>query len=92
MREALLDKLKVAVEATLSAEERSQQMDEMLTEEEKRQDALRSQLKILSDVLFRKDEEKQKAKVEEKKTEAEINVRGFYLYFRVHNQEVVHTF
>jgi len=73
LREALLDKLKVAVEATLSAEERSQQMDEMLTEEEKRQDALRSQLKILSDVLFRKDEEKQKAKVEEKKTEAEIN-------------------
>ena len=73
LREALVEKLKVAVEATLSAEERSARMDEMLTEEEKRQEECRNELKLLGEILFKKEKERQEAKTDEKKTEAAIN-------------------
>jgi len=73
LREALVEKLKVAVEATLSAEERSARMDEMLTEEEKRQEECRTELKLLGEILFKKEKERQESKTEEKKTEAAIN-------------------
>ncbi|XP_005105331.1 coiled-coil domain-containing protein 39 [Aplysia californica] len=73
LREALTEKLKVAVEATLSSEERAARMDELLNSEEKRQEECRTELKLLGEALFRKEKEKQEAKTDEKQTEAAIN-------------------
>lgn len=72
LRETLIEKLKIATESTLSAEERAARMDEMLQEEEKRQHAIDAELKHLRDLQFRKTEELHTCKVTERNTEAEI--------------------
>lgn len=74
LRETLIEKLKIATESTLSAEERAARMDEMLQEEEKRQHAIDAELKHLRDLQFRKTEELHTCKVTERNTEAEIQV------------------
>ncbi|GFO22705.1 coiled-coil domain-containing protein 39 [Plakobranchus ocellatus] len=73
LREALVEKLKVAAESTLSAEERSLHMEEILEDEEKHQRELRSQLKQLGEIVYRKNKEVQDVRAQEKMTEAQID-------------------
>ncbi|GFR92728.1 coiled-coil domain-containing protein 39 [Elysia marginata] len=73
LREALVEKLKVAAESTLSAEERSLRMVEILEAEELKQKEMRAQIKFLSDSLYRKNKELQEARTTEKMTEAQID-------------------
>lgn len=72
LRQILMDKLKMSAEATLSAEERAALMDEMLNAEEKQQDSMRQELKLLGEERFKKEKERHEARLEEKKTEAAI--------------------
>ncbi|KAK3603714.1 hypothetical protein CHS0354_023327 [Potamilus streckersoni] len=72
LRETLVEKLKIATESTLSAEERAARMDELLAEEDKRQFEIEQELKYLRDLQFRKTEELHSNKVTERNTEAEI--------------------
>ncbi|KAJ8309699.1 hypothetical protein KUTeg_011564, partial [Tegillarca granosa] len=72
LRETLVEKLKIATESTLSAEERAARMDEMLQEEERNQQEIDTQLKYLRDLQFRKTEELHQAKAKERNIEAEI--------------------
>ena len=74
LRETLVEKLKIATESTLSAEERALKMDELLEEEEKRQKDIDYQLKYLRDLQFRKMQELHDNKIQERNTEAEIQV------------------
>ncbi|XP_048746440.2 coiled-coil domain-containing protein 39-like isoform X1 [Ostrea edulis] len=72
LRETLVEKLKIATESTLSAEERAARMDELLEEEEKVQKEYDQKLKALRDLQFRKTQELHESKVTERNTEAEI--------------------
>lgn len=72
LRETLVEKLKIATESTLSAEERALKMDELLEEEERRQKDIDYQLKYLRDLQFKKMQELHDNKVQERNTEAEI--------------------
>ncbi|PVD18338.1 hypothetical protein C0Q70_20887 [Pomacea canaliculata] len=72
LRKALVEKLKVATESTLSAEERAAQMDEFLNNEEKRQKDLYQDLKTLRDINFKKQEELHDAQRNEKDVESSI--------------------
>nr|KAG5697900.1 hypothetical protein BaRGS_026838 [Batillaria attramentaria] len=72
VREALVEKLKVATEATLSAEERATQMDEMLNAEERHQKELEGELKNMRDIQFKKQQELYKSRMEERDLEAMI--------------------
>lgn len=69
-----MEKLKVATESTLSAEERAAQMDEFLNNEEKRQKDLYQDLKTLRDINFKKQEELHDAQRSEKDVESSIQV------------------
>ena len=75
VHEFLIEKLKLASESQLSAEERAARMDEILQEEEKRQKEMEAELKRLRDMQFRKTNELHGAKVKERNTDAEIQVR-----------------
>ena len=74
LRETLVEKLKIATESTLSAEERAARMDELLEEEDKRQKEIDYQLKYLRDMQFKKIQELHENKTQERNTEAEIQV------------------
>ena len=74
LREALVEKLKVAAESTLSAEERSLRMEEILEAEERRQKEMRVQIKVLGDTIYRKNRELQEARAMEKMKESQIEV------------------
>ena len=74
MHEALVEKLKVAMESTLSAEERATRMDELLAEEEKRQVEMDQEIKRLRELQFKKTQELHEARRKERETEAEIQV------------------
>lgn len=69
-----MEKLKIATESTLSAEERAARMDELLEEEERVQKEYDQKLKALRDLQFRKTQELHECKVKERNTEAEIQV------------------
>ncbi|CAL1542998.1 unnamed protein product [Lymnaea stagnalis] len=69
----LVETLKQAVEATLSAEDQATKMEQILNLEEKRQEQMRFDLKFLEEVLYRKGKELNEAKAVEKMTEASIN-------------------
>ncbi len=75
MHEMLIEKLKVATESSLSAEERAARMDEIMSEEELRQKDIETELKRLRDLMFRKTQELHKTRTDERNTEAEIQVR-----------------
>ncbi len=75
MHEMLIEKLKVATESSLSAEERAARMDEIMNEEEMRQKDIETELKRLRDLMFRKTQELHKTRTDERNTEAEIQVR-----------------
>jgi lipase chaperone LimK len=77
LHEALVEKLKIATESTLSAEERAAQMDELMADEEKRQIEIDQDLKKLRTQLFKKTQELHEAKTNERNIEAEIQVRLF---------------
>ncbi|KAF6040654.1 CCDC39 [Bugula neritina] len=72
IRESLNDKLKMATEAQLSAEELAARMDEMMEAEERRQKQIEQDLKHLRDIKFKKGQEYFTAKKAEKDTNAEI--------------------
>ncbi|XP_067948183.1 coiled-coil domain-containing protein 39-like [Watersipora subatra] len=72
IRESLSEKLKVATEAQLSAEELATRMDEMMEAEEKRQKLIEQDLKHLRDIKFKKSQELFTSKKLEKDTNAEI--------------------
>ncbi|XP_064615155.1 coiled-coil domain-containing protein 39-like [Liolophura sinensis] len=72
LRETLVEKLKIATESTLSAEERAARMDEIMEDEEKRQKALDMELKNLRDTCFKKSQELHEKKLKEKNIDAEI--------------------
>ena len=74
LREALTEKLKMATEATLTAEEKAGKMDALLTEEETRQRLLEQDLKNMRDILFKKQEDLHKARTQERDLEALIQV------------------
>ena len=74
LRETLVEKLKIATESTLSAEERAARMDEYLEDEDKRQKEIDYQLKYLRDMQFKKMQELHDNRTEERNTEAEIQV------------------
>ncbi|XP_021365244.1 coiled-coil domain-containing protein 39-like [Mizuhopecten yessoensis] len=72
LRETLVDKLKIATESTLSAEERAARFDEMLQDEDRTQAEIDQQLKHLRDLQFHKTQELHDSKIKERNTEAEI--------------------
>ncbi|KAI8772472.1 coiled-coil domain-containing protein 39 [Biomphalaria glabrata] len=72
-RKALIDALKEAVDATLTAEEQANRLEHMLTLEEKKQERMQVELKFMEEMLYRKGKELTEAKATEKMTEAEIN-------------------
>ncbi|KAK3095543.1 hypothetical protein FSP39_015932 [Pinctada imbricata] len=72
LRETLIEKLKIATESTLSAEERAARMDEILEDEERTQKDIDAKLKQLRDLQFRKTQELHDCRIEERNTEAEI--------------------
>ena len=72
LHEALCEKLKVVTESELSAEERAARMDELLSNEENNQKEIDQELKRLRDLQFRKAQDLQKSKREERDTEAGI--------------------
>lgn len=74
LRETLVEKLKIATESTLSAEERAARMDEIMEDEEKRQKTLDTELKNLRDTCFKKSQELHEKKLKEKNIDAEIQV------------------
>ncbi|XP_059163653.1 coiled-coil domain-containing protein 39-like [Physella acuta] len=73
LRMSLVENLKDAVEATLNAEERATKVEEILNLEEKRQDSMRIDLKLLEELLYKKGKELTDAKASEKMIEAAIN-------------------
>lgn len=75
LRETLVEKLKIATESTLSAEERAARMDEMLEEEQNVQKEYDQKLKALRDLQFRKTQELHECRIKERNTEAEIQVQ-----------------
>ncbi|KAK7091050.1 coiled-coil domain-containing protein 39-like [Littorina saxatilis] len=86
MRMALTEKLKMATEATLTAEEKAQAMDTMLTNEETRQKAMETDLKIMRDILFKKQEDLHQCRTQERDVEAVI--QGSYAAMRNLNSKV----
>ncbi|KAL5004553.1 hypothetical protein ScPMuIL_018009 [Solemya velum] len=72
LRETLMDKLKIATESTLSAEERAARMDEMLSDEDRHQNEIDHLLKGLREIQFRKSQELHEVKIKERNLEAEI--------------------
>ena len=74
MRETLVEKLKIATESNLSAEERAARMDELLDDEEKRQKDIDQDLKYLRDLQFKKMQELHENQMKERNNEAEITV------------------
>lgn len=77
MREVLIEKLKMAMESTLSAEERAARMDELLADEEKRQNEMDQEIKRLRELQFRKTQELHEARTRERNQEAGIQVSGW---------------
>ncbi|KAJ8030943.1 Coiled-coil domain-containing protein 39 [Holothuria leucospilota] len=71
-RGILMDKLKAASNATISAEEKAAIMDNMLENEEEDQKLMEQELKRLRDLQYKKSQELYEAKVLEKNTGAEI--------------------
>lgn len=69
-----MDKLKIATESTLSAEERAARMDEMLADEDKQQNEIDHLLKNLRELQFRRSQELHENKIKERNMEAEIQV------------------
>ncbi|XP_041355046.1 coiled-coil domain-containing protein 39-like [Gigantopelta aegis] len=69
---ALLEKLKLASDSSLSAEERAKRMEDILSEEEHQQWAIEADLKNLRDMQFKKTQELHDYRVHEKNIEAEI--------------------
>ena len=67
-----MDKLKVATESKLSAEERAARMDELMEEEEKRQLEIEYELKRLRELQFKKAQDLHNARTKEKDSEAQI--------------------
>lgn len=74
LRETLVEKLKIATESNLSAEERAARMDELLEDEDKRQKEIDQDLKYLRDLQFKKMQELHELKTKERNNEAEIQV------------------
>ena len=83
LRETLVEKLKIATESTLSAEERAARMDELLEDEDKRQKEIDYQLKYLRDMQFKKMQELHDNRTEERNTEAEIQVGDSFHFGKV---------
>ena len=79
-REALTEKLKMATEATLTAEEKAAQMDALLNEEEQNQKTLEHDLKNMRDILFKKQEDMYKVRTQERDLEAVIEVRALTVF------------
>ncbi|BFZ06218.1 hypothetical protein BsWGS_09257 [Bradybaena similaris] len=73
LRETLVEKLKSAVNTTLTAGEKATQMEDMLLAEERKQEALSVQMKRIGDALYRKGKELSDTRTTEKMTEAAIN-------------------
>ena len=71
----MTEKLKMATEATLTAEEKAAQMDALLNEEEQTQKTLEHDLKNMRDILFKKQEDMHKVRAQERDLEAVIEVR-----------------
>ena len=74
LREALTAKLKMATEATLTVEEKAANMHDLLTTEDQTQHALERDLKNMRDILFRKQEDLNKACRCQRELEALIQV------------------
>ncbi|XP_060558012.1 coiled-coil domain-containing protein 39-like [Ruditapes philippinarum] len=72
LRETLVEKLKIATESNLSAEERAARMDELLDDEDKRQKDIDQDLKYLRDLQFKKMQELHEHQTKERNNEAEI--------------------
>ncbi|CAD5118818.1 DgyrCDS7498 [Dimorphilus gyrociliatus] len=72
VKENLVEKLKIAEETSMSAEERAQQMDKLLTEEERRQVQMKAELERLREQHFQKSEVLNKSKTTERNIDAEI--------------------
>lgn len=86
MRESLTEKLKVATEATLSAEERATSIDELLNEEERRQNEMQKDLKTLREMQYKKTNELEQSRREEKFIETQI--QGTYAALRNLNSKI----
>lgn len=72
VKETLSEKLQVATEAQLSAEELAARMDEMMTNEEERQKKITQDLQHLRDIKFKKGQDLYESKKLEKDMAAEI--------------------
>ena len=73
-REQLQEKLKLAYDSEMTAEERAAAMDVMLEEEEAKQKEIDTEVRRLRDLLFKKTNELYEMKTKERNTEAEIMV------------------
>ncbi|CAH1781534.1 unnamed protein product [Owenia fusiformis] len=71
-RERLQEKLKMCIDAEMTAEERAAQMDELMQEEEKNQKEIDTELKRLRELQFKKTQEQYEINTKERNTEAEI--------------------
>ena len=74
MNLSLEEKLQLAFDSSLTAEERAHRMEEMLSEEERQQREIETELKNLRDMQFKKSQELHDYRVNEKNIEAEIQV------------------
>jgi hypothetical protein len=72
IRERLIEKMKMATDGELSAEERAAAMEEILLEEEKIQKEIDTDLKRLHDIQFRKTQDLYDARAKETNMDAEI--------------------
>lgn len=72
VHEALMEKLKLVMESTLSAEERAARMEALLQDEEAKQREIEVELKRLRELHFRKTQELHESRTAERNTEAEI--------------------
>ncbi|KAL6489891.1 hypothetical protein MHYP_G00002360 [Metynnis hypsauchen] len=70
---ALGEKLQVATEATLSVEERAEQMEQMLCDQELHSKEIDAQLQRQRELLFRKRQELQTLRAKEKNATAELS-------------------
>ena len=75
VHQKLIEKLKAAMSAELTAEEQAAEMERMLAEEEKRQKEIDAEVKHLHDMKFRKTQELHEAEISERNIDAEILVR-----------------
>lgn len=77
--ENLQTKLKDTTESKLSAEERSNRIEETLKQEEKYQATMMNEVKELGDVLFRRNNELLNMKADKRTLETEMQVSRWFL-------------